>query len=184
MGTVKITERTTDIAGNISVAPPNRSLEATGDAARFAGDGTDLFSWEIRVFSTDAGTSWTPIEKPYSDWGIRTLRFAPSNPATLYAGTEGSGLYRTSDNGMTWEQVAAVPANGTFNAIAAGSIGERVMVYVGSSGGVVVPSSQDRSVILDADKNLIDSNELKGGGVYRLTKVLPDNWLYLPSISH
>jgi len=160
------------------VTDPNQA--STVWAANWRGT---VFAESCIYFSTDAGTSWTPIEKPYSDWGIRTLRFAPSNPATLYAGTEGSGLYRKSNNGMTWEQVAAVPANGTFNAIAAGSIGERVMVYVGSSGGVVVPSSQDRSVIQDTDKNLTDSNELKGGGVYRLTKVLSDNWLYLPFIS-
>ena len=37
---------------------------------------------------------------------IRALAMNPKNPQMLYAGTNGSGLYRSTDAGATW---AAVP---------------------------------------------------------------------------
>jgi hypothetical protein len=33
---------------------------------------------------------------------IRTLAMSPRDPRLLYAGTNGSGLYRSTDAGATW----------------------------------------------------------------------------------
>jgi hypothetical protein len=47
---------------------------------------------------------------------VRSLVMAPKDSRTLYAGTNGSGLYRSTDAGATWISVplkAAPPAAGS-----------------------------------------------------------------------
>jgi hypothetical protein len=41
---------------------------------------------------------------------VRTLAMAPKNSQTLYAGTNGSGLYRSTDAGATWNAVPLTAA--------------------------------------------------------------------------
>jgi len=129
--------------------------------------------------SQDAGETWE--ELPACDDCGRLL-FAPPErekpPYTLYAGPGSpSGLYRSLDGGYTWEQVAGVPTTDIYS-LAAGSDDERVVVYVGISGGVVSPQTQ----ALSASDVIPDQDEIIPGGVYRLTTRLPTDWLYLPSL--
>src|SRR6266496_3560402 len=63
--------------------------------------------------STDSGAHWTTINKGLpTDQGATgvlplILGFAvdPAHPATLYAGTYGNGLYRSTDSGSNWSSV-------------------------------------------------------------------------------
>jgi photosystem II stability/assembly factor-like uncharacterized protein len=60
--------------------------------------------------STDAGKTWTKITEgiPGGELGRVGLAYAPSNPSTIYAQIEAGqgrgGLYRSIDNGVTWER--------------------------------------------------------------------------------
>jgi photosystem II stability/assembly factor-like uncharacterized protein len=60
--------------------------------------------------STDAGKTWTKITSgiPTAELGRIGLTYAPSNPSIIYAQIEAAedhgGLYRSTDNGVTWER--------------------------------------------------------------------------------
>ncbi len=128
--------------------------------------------------STDAGQSWMPVLWPRAnDRGIRTLLFAPTVPSALYIGTEGGGLYRTRDGGRSWELLPGVPSDGTFQALATGSDGERVAVYVGTSGGTATAgAASTASTVAQTDSTVL------GAGVYRSIARLPHQRVYLPLI--
>jgi photosystem II stability/assembly factor-like uncharacterized protein len=129
--------------------------------------------------SQDAGETWEALP-PCDDCGH--LLFVPPErgkpPYTLYAGPGlPSGLYRSIDGGYTWEQVVGTPTTDIYS-LAAGSDDERVAIYVGISGGVV--SSQSRvAAVSDITSG---RGSLLAGGVYRLTTILPTDFLYLPTI--
>jgi photosystem II stability/assembly factor-like uncharacterized protein len=124
-------------------------------------------------FSQDAGETWTFLGEYSSDgW----LLFAPTYPATLYTGLM-NGLHSSSDGAYTWETVEAVP-DGRIQALAWGSDGERVIVYVGTAGGVVSSVEQAAAT----SDGIPGRGSVMGGGVYHLTTVLPDRWVYLPLV--
>ncbi len=59
--------------------------------------------------TTDAGQVWRPIFDKERVASIGAMAVAPSDSRVVYAGTgeqtRGSGLYRSSDSGMTWNNV-------------------------------------------------------------------------------
>jgi photosystem II stability/assembly factor-like uncharacterized protein len=124
-------------------------------------------------FSQDAGGTWTFLGE-YSSDGL--LLFAPTYPATLYTGLM-NGLHSSTDGGYNWETVEAVP-DGRIQALAWGSDGERVIVYVGTAGGVVSSADQASAT----SNGFPGRGSVTGGGVYHLTTVLPDHWVYLPLV--
>jgi len=134
--------------------------------------------WKPTLYvSRDAGENWE--ELPACD-ECGGLLFAPPErekpPYTLYAGPGSPhGLFRSMDGGYTWEQVVDVPTTDIYS-LAAGSDDERVVLYVGITGGVVSPQSQ----ALTASDVIPDQDEIMPGGVYRLTTRLPTDWVYLP----
>ncbi len=116
-GPENIGGRITDIA----VDPTNADLVYAGAA-------------EGGVFkSTDGGQSWTPVFDQMPSLSIGALAIDPSNPNVVYAGTGevnpgggsmaygGAGLFRSSNQGDTWQLV------GLENS---GSIG-RILVHPG-----------------------------------------------------
>jgi photosystem II stability/assembly factor-like uncharacterized protein len=52
--------------------------------------------------SPDSGLTWTAINNGLASLNIRTLAMSPRDSRLLYAGTNGSGLYRSIDAGATW----------------------------------------------------------------------------------
>ena len=61
-----------------------------------------------------------------------------------------------------------------------GSDGERLIVYIGSPGGFV--SSLPEAQTSDAIDVTPGRGSLTGAGVYRLTIILPEDWLFLPVV--
>ncbi|HVE85801.1 MAG TPA: hypothetical protein VND93_23260, partial [Myxococcales bacterium] len=51
----------------------------------------------------DGDDGWTPIGPRNVGGAVRSLAQDPVNGATFYAGTAGGGLWRTTDDGHTWQ---------------------------------------------------------------------------------
>ena len=70
--------------------------------------------------SVDAGKTWTAVRGgfPTGELGRIGLNYAPSNPDILYAQVEGpegrGGLYRSGDNGVTWEKRNSYDEQGQY----------------------------------------------------------------------
>jgi len=60
--------------------------------------------------TTDGGKTWRPHNEGLTTLNIRTISLSSSDPQLLYLGTNGSGLYRSTDGGLHW---APVPLTGT-----------------------------------------------------------------------
>ncbi|MGC2800270.1 MAG: IPT/TIG domain-containing protein [Candidatus Acidiferrum sp.] len=69
--------------------------------------------------STDAGVTWTPVGDQNTSLAMGSIAFAPSSPATVYAGTGeqaaigfdiyyGAGVLKSTDHGQTWAQTCTV----------------------------------------------------------------------------
>jgi photosystem II stability/assembly factor-like uncharacterized protein len=52
--------------------------------------------------SADGGKSWEAKNEGLASLNIRALAIEPRRDRSLYAGTNGSGLYRSTDAGATW----------------------------------------------------------------------------------
>jgi photosystem II stability/assembly factor-like uncharacterized protein len=69
--------------------------------------------------STDAGMTWAAVGDQNASLAMGSIAFAPSQPATVYAGTGeqasigfdiyyGAGVLKSTDHGMTWTQTCTV----------------------------------------------------------------------------
>jgi photosystem II stability/assembly factor-like uncharacterized protein len=58
--------------------------------------------------STDNGVTWKATNRGLESLNIRSLALSPSDPNTIYAGTNGTGLYRSRNGGERWESVPLV----------------------------------------------------------------------------
>jgi len=130
--------------------------------------------------SDDAGQTWT-----YLTWQVGDqLLFAPTQPLTLLTGCGwgdefGAGVCQSQDDGQTWEQIDGISFP---TAMAAGTDGQRVMIYIGTPGGMVSSMTGIRTGGLE-DNARNGGYGVLGGGVYRYTNVLPPHqWVYLPLV--
>ncbi len=96
-----------------NVAGRTRSLLVDPD------DGTSM-TWYAGSASggiwktTNGGSSWTFISGDIPNLGTNTLAMSPANPQVIYAGTgehftrdiDGSGLFKSTDKGQSWIQIA------------------------------------------------------------------------------
>ena len=69
--------------------------------------------------STDAGVTWAAVGDQNASLAMGSIAFAPSSPATVYAGTGeqasigfdiyyGAGVLKSTDRGQTWTQTCTV----------------------------------------------------------------------------
>lgn len=62
--------------------------------------------------TTDAGTTWLPVDSFSPAFSITGLRADPNNLSTIYASTgemfTAAGIWRSLDNGVTWQSIPAV----------------------------------------------------------------------------
>ena len=97
--------------------------------------------------STNAGQDWTVLDDFMSNLAVCCLVMDPADTNTIYAGTgegfgnvdavRGDGIFRTTDGGITWTQLAATAGNINFqhvNALAITSDGQTLLA--GTNGGI------------------------------------------------
>ena len=58
--------------------------------------------------SEDGGKTWVGLNEGLSTTNIRSLAQSRIDPKLFYAGTNGSGLYRSADGGVHWEALPSV----------------------------------------------------------------------------
>jgi xyloglucan-specific exo-beta-1,4-glucanase len=151
-----------DIAGfrhdNLSVAPattfknPGWSTTSSLDFAELnpaivfrVGNGDTANSIKSAAYSTNGGTSWTPVTKqPASLTGGGTIAVSATGARAVWS-PAGTGVFYTTSNGKTWTASTGVPAGArvisdrvnanTFYAFANGTF------YVSTNGGASFSST-------------------------------------------
>jgi photosystem II stability/assembly factor-like uncharacterized protein len=58
--------------------------------------------------SEDGGNTWKTINEGFATTNVRTIAQSPTDAKMFYAGTNGSGLYRSVDAGDTWHPMPRV----------------------------------------------------------------------------
>jgi photosystem II stability/assembly factor-like uncharacterized protein len=58
--------------------------------------------------SDDGGATWKTFNQGLATTNVRSIAQSPTDPKLFYAGTNGSGLYRSRDAGETWEPMPPV----------------------------------------------------------------------------
>ncbi len=74
--------------------------------------------------SVDQGASWQPLDDLMANLAVASLAMDPTDNLTLYAGTgegffnldavRGAGVFKTTDGGATWSQLASTANNADF----------------------------------------------------------------------
>jgi hypothetical protein len=129
--------------------------------------------------SEDAGDSWQPMA--YAFLGVDLLVAPPvpdAGPYTLYTGCV-LGLCVSSDDGQSWEPYEGAPRP---EILAAGTGDGRAVVYLGSPGGLVTSAGSSSSTRGALEEPIPGRGSVLGGGVYRLTTLLPRHREYLPLV--
>jgi photosystem II stability/assembly factor-like uncharacterized protein len=93
--------------------------------------------------STNAGQTWAPVNDFMASLYIGALVFDPLNPNTMYAGTgerfydhevKASGIFKSTDGGSSWTQLASTSGWSYVSAIAAQPGSSNVLVAAAGNG--------------------------------------------------
>jgi photosystem II stability/assembly factor-like uncharacterized protein len=90
-----------------SLGTPNANTLLNAQAGLLLGTRSGLFRWE------PARHSWTKLVLQHPrggdspPGGVTRLLANPSDPLVVYAGSAGSGLYRSQDGGLSWAKVSS-----------------------------------------------------------------------------
>jgi hypothetical protein len=55
--------------------------------------------------------SWKTLTNGFASTNVRSIAQSATDPEMFYAGTNGSGLYRSKDAGETWEPMPSLMNN-------------------------------------------------------------------------
>jgi photosystem II stability/assembly factor-like uncharacterized protein len=120
--------------------------------------------------TTNGGTSWTPVDDFMANLAVSSIVVQPGAPAVMYAGTgegfynadgiRGAGIFKSTDGGMTWSQLAATSTSPSAGLLASD------FYYVNR-----VAISPDASTLLTATRTGIFRSTNGGASFTRATMV-------------
>jgi photosystem II stability/assembly factor-like uncharacterized protein len=140
---------------------------------------SDIGPGQAIYVSDDMGQTWARLPEQPTTSPVWELLYTQAQTPTLYAGTMGASLHRSTDDGLTWTRAAGMPGAANVPSLATVAYGERVVLYVGTSGGVVSPPLAGEMAAGSSANSL-----LLGSGVYRHTTIRPlEERVYLPLVS-
>src|SRR5262245_41645078 len=84
--------------------------------------GTIIIVTRAALLVARRGSAWA-VERHLSGRGADCVAVDPSDPARVYCGTAGAGLFRSHDRGRTWESVGPGIEHGTITAVAVSHAG-------------------------------------------------------------
>lgn len=99
---------------------------------------TLVIAMEPALLIARRSSKWL-VEEHLKGESPESLAIDPENPAHVYCGTWGNGLWRSDDAGRTWDPVGAGIAHGAITAVAV-SPTERSAVYAGTEPSAVFRS--------------------------------------------
>lgn len=123
--------------------------------------------------SSDSGQTWELVAE--LDLGLHHLLFVPATPPAIYV-YGWNGMMRSTDGGEHWERPATALASTPIGSMTAAVTWDRVIVYVGTAGGIV-------SNVSAQGRDQRESETSLAAGVYRHTtqRMWPVH-LYLPLV--
>ena len=126
----------------------------------------------------DGADGWTPLGPRNVGGAVRVLVQDPAVPSTFYAGTSGSGLWRTTDDGNTWAPLADDTVGIVPICALAVAPSNRNTIYVGTGeahtgyiGGIGLYRSEDGGTTWE---KLADAGSSSDGDADHYTKIVVD----------
>jgi hypothetical protein len=141
--------------GGTNWAAAATGLPTTGaSTAALAVDPTDLnrvlFAMPLGIYlTTDGGASWTVSINGLTAWPVAAVASDATQARTVYAGTLGSGGWRSTDGGASWAPMNTGP-NATF---AYSILGVGLNTFIGAGLGIFV--SPDHGVTWNLVSNAV-----------------------------
>src|SRR6185436_8113435 len=87
--------------------------------------------------TTDAGINWNQVISGLTNISVTALVVDPSTPATVYAGTEGGGVFKRTNSGGSWSPVnTGLPANADMFGLAIDPVSPNTLYASELSNGV------------------------------------------------
>ncbi len=122
--------------------------------------------------SHDAGQTWDDVSA-HDEWIGQNLLYVPTIPPLFYV-YDWRGMARSTDGGYHWQRPAGPLAYSNIGSMAVATTTQRVIIYIGTSGGMVNGSA--RQAQGQTAETLVNA------GVYRQTTRLLNQLVYLPLI--
>jgi len=95
---------------------------------------------------TATTTAWTPVNDFFANLAVTCIAYNPSNTPTIYFGTgegwlnteavRGDGIFKSTDGGVTWTQLASTTGNASFQYIQKIAVATNGDVYAGTIAGL------------------------------------------------
>ncbi|HEY3645667.1 MAG TPA: hypothetical protein VGM16_10045, partial [Gammaproteobacteria bacterium] len=154
----------------IATAPSRFTVIAVDPADSQHLWGVSLAGVEGELWSSaDQGASWNQVTMPQSD-AVYNLAYDPATPGTLYAASMAFGIYKSSDDGSSWESATDGIAGVFPFDMLVDSTGD---LYMGTEGTGVFKSSDGGATWVMKDRGIAVNIGTSGITAHKLIETTP-----------
>jgi photosystem II stability/assembly factor-like uncharacterized protein len=96
-----------------------------------------LFQGVLRenVVKADATCQWVPINNGLYGGSVNSLAIDPKNTQVIYAGTNGDGIFKSTDGGNSWNKINTGLTDTHIRSLAIDPTNTQI-IYAGTGSGV------------------------------------------------